>query len=89
MPYPTLSGGFLALCRLIARKRGVQAARYGPSPPPTPAGGPVAKAEMSTADRLWFQGRVEPGRAPAGEGRELLTQWGDERASRPTPPGPR
>ena len=22
---------------------------------------------------------VEPGRAPAGEGRELLTPWGDER----------
>src|SRR5208282_454504 len=33
-------------------KRGVQAARNGPSLPPTPAGGPVAKAEMSTADRL-------------------------------------
>src|SRR5271166_2433192 len=27
----------------------------------------------------WFQGEVEPGRAPAGEGRELLTPWGDER----------
>jgi hypothetical protein len=27
----------------------------------------------------WFQGGVEPGRAPAGEGRELLTPWGDER----------
>src|SRR5271165_6141261 len=26
-----------------------------------------------------FQGGVEPGRAPAGEGRELLTPWGDER----------
>ena len=35
-----------------SEKRGVQAARNGPSPPPTPAGGPVAKAEMSTADRL-------------------------------------
>ena len=33
-------------------KRGVQAARNGPSLPPTPAGGPVAEAEMSTADRL-------------------------------------
>ena len=29
-------------------KRGVQAARNGLSLPPTPAGGPVAKAEMST-----------------------------------------
>jgi hypothetical protein len=27
----------------------------------------------------WFQGEVEPGRAPAGEGRELLTPWVDER----------
>ena len=35
-----------------SEKRGVQAARNGPSLPPTPAGGPVAKAEMSTADRL-------------------------------------
>ncbi len=33
-------------------KRGVHAARNGPSPPPTPAGGPVAQAEMSTAERL-------------------------------------
>jgi hypothetical protein len=33
-------------------KRGVHTARNGPSPPPTPAGDPVAKAEMSTADRL-------------------------------------
>ena len=35
-----------------SEKRGVQAARNGPSLPSTPAGGPVAKAEMSTADRL-------------------------------------
>ena len=27
----------------------------------------------------WFKGAVEPGRVPAGEGRELLTPWGDER----------
>ena len=27
----------------------------------------------------WFKGAVEPGRAPAGEGRELLTPWVDER----------
>ena len=33
-------------------KRGVHAARNGPSPPPTPAGGPVARPEMSTANRL-------------------------------------
>ena len=59
-------------------KRGVHAARNGPSPPPTPAGGPVAQAEMSTAERLVPRG-VEPGRAPAGEGRELLTPWRDER----------
>src|SRR5208283_4489638 len=39
-------------------KRRVQAARTGPSLPPTPAGGPVAKAEMSTADRLGSRGVV-------------------------------
>jgi len=33
-------------------KRGAQAARNGPSLPPTPAGGPVAKAEISTVDYL-------------------------------------
>ncbi|MGD0039542.1 MAG: hypothetical protein ABSE84_03830, partial [Isosphaeraceae bacterium] len=26
----------------------------------------------------WFQGGVEPGRTPAGEGRELLRPWVDE-----------
>ena len=35
-----------------SEKRGVQAARNGPSLPPTPAGGPVAKPELGTADRL-------------------------------------
>ncbi len=35
-----------------SEKRGVQAARNGPSAPPTPAGGPVARSEMSTANRL-------------------------------------
>ena len=29
-------------------KRGVHTARNGPSPPPTPAGGPVAKPEISS-----------------------------------------
>src|SRR5271165_6947671 len=58
-------------------KRGVHAARNGLSPPPTPAGGPVARPEMSTADRLGS--RQGSGRAPAGEGRELLRPWGDER----------
>jgi len=37
-------------CLVMSGKRGVQAARNGPSLPPTPAGGPVAKAEISTAD---------------------------------------
>jgi len=32
--------------------RGVHAAGNGPSSPPTPAGGPVAKQEISTVDRL-------------------------------------
>ena len=58
-------------------KRGAHTARKGLSPPPTPAGGPVAKAEMSTADHLGS--RQGSGRAPTGVGRELLTQWVDER----------
>jgi len=41
-----------ANCLEKSEKRGVQAARNGPSPPPTPAGGPVAKPELGTADRL-------------------------------------
>ncbi len=60
-------------------KRGVHAARNGPSLPPTPAGGPVAKAVIKHGGSPWFKGGVEPGRAPAGEGRELLTPWVDER----------
>src|SRR5271157_5331653 len=39
-------------------KRGVQAARNGPSPSPTPAGGPVAKPEVSMADRLGSRERA-------------------------------
>ena len=50
-------------------KRGVQAARNGPSPPPC-----VAKPEMSTADRLGSK----QGSSRAGW-RELLTPWVDER----------
>ncbi len=47
-------------------KRGVQAARNGPSLPPC-----VAKAEMSTADRLGsVQGKGRAGPGPAGEGRK-------------------
>src|SRR5208337_69113 len=38
-------------CLEKSEKRGVHAARNGPGPPPTPAGGPVARPEMSTADR--------------------------------------
>ena len=53
-----------------SEKRGVQAARNGPSLPPC-----VAKAEMSTADRLGSRERS----SRAGW-RELLTPWGDERA---------
>ena len=41
-----------------SEKRGVHAARNGPSPPPTPAGGPVARPEMSTADRLGSRERA-------------------------------
>ena len=48
-------------------KRGVHTARNGPSPPPTPAGGPVAKAEMSTADRL--RSREGSSRAGPPQGR--------------------
>jgi len=43
-------------------KRGVHTARNGPSPPPTLAGGPVAKPEISTADRL----RSKEGSSRAG-----------------------
>src|SRR5208337_5503306 len=42
-----------------SEKRGVQAARDCPSPPPTPAGGPVARPEMSTADRLGSRERAD------------------------------
>ncbi len=42
----------------MSRKRGVHAARNGPSPPPTPAGGPVPQREISTADRLGSRERV-------------------------------
>ncbi len=52
-------------------KRGVHTARNGPNPPPTPAGGPVVKPEMSTADRLWFKRRVVPGRAGPPQGRDV------------------
>ena len=51
-------------------KRGVHAARNGPSPPPSPAGGPVAKAEMSTADRLGSREGSSRAGPPAGEGRK-------------------
>ena len=58
-------------------KRGVHTARNGPSPPPTlPARG---QAGDEHGGPPWFKGGVEPGRAPAGEGRELLRPWVDER----------
>ena len=56
----------------MSGKHGVQTVRNGPSLSPC-----VAKAEMSTVDRLGS--REGSSRAPAGEGRELLTPWGDER----------
>ncbi len=55
-------------------KRGAHTARNGASPPPTPAGGPVAKPEISTADRLGSRKG-----SSRGGWRELLTPWGDER----------
>jgi len=45
-------------CLEKSEKRGVQADRNGPSPPPTSAGGPVARPEMSTADRLGSRERA-------------------------------
>jgi len=45
-------------CLEMSRKRGVHAARNGPSGPPTPAGGPVAQPEISTADRFGSRERV-------------------------------
>src|SRR5271166_5408002 len=69
-----------ATCLEKSEKRGVQAARNGPSPPPTPAWGPVAKPELARRIALiQARGGVEPGWAPAGEGRELLTPRIDER----------
>jgi len=56
-------------CLEMSGKRGVQAARNGPSLPPC-----LAKAEMSTADRLGSR----EGSSRAGW-RELLRAWGDER----------
>src|SRR5271157_1307225 len=53
----------------MSRERGVPAARNGPSLPPC-----MAKAEMSTADRLGSRQRS----SRAGW-RELLTPWVDER----------
>src|SRR5208337_4410617 len=50
----------------MSRKRGVHAARNGPSPPPTPAGGPVAQPEISTADRLGSRERAGGGRTLCG-----------------------
>src|SRR5208337_684795 len=49
-------------------KRGVHTARNGPGPPPTPAGGPVAKAEMSTADRLGSREGSSRAGPPQGRG---------------------
>src|SRR5271166_7050774 len=54
-----------------------------------PCRGPGGQGGNEHGGSPWFKEGVKPGRAPAGEGRELLTPWGDERASRPTPPGPR
>src|SRR5271165_5070229 len=49
-------------------KRGVHTARNGPSPPPTPAGGPVAKPELSTADRLGSREGSRRAGPPQGRG---------------------
>jgi hypothetical protein len=49
-------------------KRGVHTARNGPSPPPTLAGGPVAKPEMSTADRLGSSEGSSRAGPPQGRG---------------------
>jgi hypothetical protein len=44
-----------------------------------PCRGPGGQGGNEYGGSPWFQGGVEPGRAPAGEGRELLTPWVDER----------
>ena len=54
--------------------RGVHAARNGPSPPPTPAGGPGGQAGAEHGGPPWFKEES----SPAGW-RELLRAWGDER----------
>src|SRR5271157_4291165 len=48
-----------------SEKRGVQAARNGPSLPPTPAGGPVAKPEITRRIAL-VQARGRAGPEPDG-----------------------
>ena len=58
-----------------SEKRGVQATRNGPSPPPTPAGGPVAKPEMRTADRLGSRERREGARVRLFQQPDLENHW--------------
>ena len=58
-----------------SEKRGVQAARSGPSPPPTPAGGPAAKPEISTADRLRSRERARGELACLFQQPDLENHW--------------
>src|SRR5271157_351268 len=44
-----------------------------------PCRGPGGQGGNEHGGSPWFKEAVEPGRAPTGEGRELLTPWGDER----------
>ena len=44
-----------------------------------PCRGPGGQGGNEHGGSPWFQAGVEPGRAPAGEGRESLTPRGDER----------
>jgi len=44
-------------CLEMSKKRGVQAARDSPSPPPTPAGGPGSQAGDEQGGPTWFKGR--------------------------------
>ncbi len=54
--------------------------RKRPEPAAHPCRGPGGQAGDEHGGSPWFKGGVEPGRAPAGEGRELLRPSGDERA---------
>ena len=53
-------------------------------PATLPCRGPGGQAGDEHGGPRWLKRGVEPGRAPAGEGRELLTPWVDEQVRSPS-----